>query len=87
MERLQTGILDEKTMALIAVGTAYGITCHPCLTKCVSFAKEAGANGEEIWEALKVAREVRDGASRKIEGWAEELLQGKGLAEKEEKCC
>jgi AhpD family alkylhydroperoxidase len=87
MEGLQTGILDEKTMALIAVGTAYGITCHPCLKKCVSMAKETGANGEEIWEAMKVARQVRDGASRKIEGWAEELLQGNRLVEKEGKCC
>lgn len=87
MERLQTGILDEKTMALIAVGMAYGTTCHPCLEKSIAAAKERGANGEEIWEAMRVARQVREGASRKIEGWAEELLRGKGLVGKEEKCC
>jgi AhpD family alkylhydroperoxidase len=59
--------LELKTTALVAVGASTAANCTGCLEKTVSMAKEAGADEEEIGEAVEIGRRVRAGAASKID--------------------
>ena len=65
--------LEVKTTALIAVGASTAANCAGCLEKTVSMAKEAGADEEEIGEALEIGRRVRAGAASKLDQFAKTL--------------
>jgi AhpD family alkylhydroperoxidase len=59
--------LEPKTTALIAVGASTAANCAGCLEKTVSMAKEAGADEEEIGEAVDIGRRVQVGAAKKLD--------------------
>lgn len=65
--------LEVKTTALIAVGASTAANCAGCLEKTVSMAKEAGANEEEIGEAVEIGSRVRAGAAAKLDQLAKSL--------------
>ena len=76
IERLRELIdmrLKVKTTALIAVGASTAANCAGCLEKTVSVAKEAGADEEEIGEAVEIGRRVRAGAASKLDQFATTL--------------
>ncbi len=54
--------LDEKTRELIAVGASITAHCEPCLEYHSKKAQEAGADEEEISEAIETGKRVRKGA-------------------------
>jgi AhpD family alkylhydroperoxidase len=70
--------LGLKSSALVAVGASTAANCIGCLEKTVSMAKEAGADDEEIAEAVEIGRRVRAGAASKLDDFATTLNSGPG---------
>ena len=66
--------MDIKTKELIAIGAAVTANCVPCLKYHVAKAKNAGVSDHEITEAIDVGRLVRQGAARKWDEEANQLL-------------
>ena len=66
--------MDERTKELVAVAAAIGGNCIPCLEwhykKCV----ELGITGDEIKEAIELAKTVKNVPIKKINELAENLL-------------
>jgi AhpD family alkylhydroperoxidase len=65
--------LEHKTLRLIAVGAALAANCQPCLEVNVKKACEAGADGQEIADAIEVGKMVRSGAATKMDAFAASL--------------
>ena len=72
--------LDNRIRELIAVGTAVGANCHPCLEYHVGKARELGIPDDEIADAIETGKMVRRGAQGKMDKLAVTLL-GKTQAE------
>jgi len=66
--------LEEYTRELIAVGAAVCTNCQPCLKYLVEKARGKGAREEDIAEAVRVGGKIRDGAARKMDGFADAFL-------------
>lgn len=62
--------LDRREGRLIAVGASITANCQPCLAINVSKALEAGADPQEVAEAIEVGRKVRAGAASKMDAFA-----------------
>ncbi|MDV3278354.1 MAG: carboxymuconolactone decarboxylase family protein [Nitrososphaerales archaeon] len=67
--------LDSKFRELVAVGASITANCKPCLEYHVGKARESGANGEEISEAVEVGKMVRRGAVSKTDQFALSLTE------------
>jgi AhpD family alkylhydroperoxidase len=59
---------------LIAIGAAIASNCEPCLDYHVGVARELGVADEEIAQAVKTARKVKETPARSILRAADELL-------------
>ncbi|MFH0944226.1 MAG: arsenosugar biosynthesis-associated peroxidase-like protein [Planctomycetota bacterium] len=59
----QEGALTSKTKHLIAMAVAHALQCSYCIDAHTSASASAGANLEEITEAIHVAAVIRGGAS------------------------
>ena len=57
------GALTSKTKHLIAVAVAHALQCSYCIDAHTSSSARAGANLDEITEAIHVAAVIRGGAS------------------------
>ncbi|MDH3513865.1 MAG: carboxymuconolactone decarboxylase family protein [Gammaproteobacteria bacterium] len=66
--------LDNRTKELIAVGTAIGANCYPCLGWYVSKARAQGIPDDEIAAAIEVGKLVRQGAHGNMDKRVSELL-------------
>ena len=66
--------MDVKVKELIAIGASVTANCKPCLEYHVTKAKENGATGEEIGEAITVAKMVRKGAGSKMDEFIPAVL-------------
>jgi AhpD family alkylhydroperoxidase len=55
--------MENRMKELIALGASVAANCQPCLHYHVGKAREAGANEQEIREAIGVAKIVREGAA------------------------
>ena len=75
--------MDKKTEEMIAIGVAYGINCLPCMEYHKKKGIEAGLTEEQMLGAIGIGVQVKNGASKKTKGYAEELF-GKIT---EEGCC
>jgi AhpD family alkylhydroperoxidase len=69
------GNLDKKTKELIAVACSVMADCMPCLEWHYQQAVTAGANQEEISEALAIAMSVSAGSKRAKYGPVVEKLE------------
>jgi len=69
------GNLDKKTKELIAVACSVMADCTPCLEWHYGQAVTAGANQEEISEALAIAMSVAAGSKRAKYGPVVEKLE------------
>ena len=67
--------LDMRIRELIAVGTAIGANCHPCLQHHVGKARDLGIPEDEIAEAIEAGRTVRKGAQGSMDKLANELVR------------
>jgi AhpD family alkylhydroperoxidase len=65
--------LNEKIKELIAVGASITASCQPCLEYHAGKALEAGADAEEIAEAIETGKLVRRGAASKMDRFAATL--------------
>jgi AhpD family alkylhydroperoxidase len=65
--------LDKRIKALIAIGASVAANCQPCLQSTVSMARKAGADDEQIAEAVEVGTRVRKGAAAKMDRFSAEL--------------
>ena len=78
--------LDCKVKELIAIGASITANCLPCLEYHSSKAKEAGANEEEITEAIAMGKMVRKGSSAKMDKCILTLFTNKTCASDDEEC-
>jgi len=62
--------MDNRIKELIAIGASITANCQPCLEYHVSKALESGASEQEIKEAIKVGKLVRQGAASKMDKFA-----------------
>jgi AhpD family alkylhydroperoxidase len=69
-------MLDDKIKELVAVGAAITANCQPCLEYHSAKARELGVADDDIFEAIKVAQQVRRGATAKIDRFAAEHVSG-----------
>jgi AhpD family alkylhydroperoxidase len=61
---------DERTRELIAVGASVTANCLPCLQHHIEKASAAGAEDQELDEAIEIAKMVRKGAASKMDSFA-----------------
>jgi AhpD family alkylhydroperoxidase len=62
--------LENRILALIAVGASVSTNCQPCLERNVSTAVKCGAATQEITEAIEIGKKVRQGAATKMDKFA-----------------
>jgi len=65
---------DDRIRELIAVGTAIGANCHPCLRYHTAKARDIGIPNDEIAQAIEVGKGIRKGAQGSIDKLVDELL-------------
>jgi 4-carboxymuconolactone decarboxylase len=51
--------LDKKEKELVALGTALGSNCIPCVVYHISEARKNGISDEQIREAIDIAEKVK----------------------------
>ena len=66
--------LDDRIRELIAVGTAIGANCHPCLKHHTAKARDLGIPNNELAEAIEVGKGIRKGAQGSMDKLVNELL-------------
>lgn len=66
--------LNEKTAELIAVAAAIAGNCEPCLKFHFSQAKKVGCSKDEIKEAMKIAKMVKESPIQTIYELADKLV-------------
>lgn len=66
--------LDNRMRELIAVGTAIGANCHPCLQYHTAKARDLNIPSDEIAEAIEVGKSIRKGAQGSMDKLVDELL-------------
>jgi AhpD family alkylhydroperoxidase len=62
--------LDNRILALIAVGASISANCQPCLERNVGTALKCGADTQQIAEAIEIGKKVRQGAAAKMDRFA-----------------
>ncbi len=66
--------LDNRTQALIAVGASVAANCQPCLQSAATLALEAGADGQQIADAIELGKRVRGCAASQMDRFALNLI-------------
>ena len=67
--------IDDKTKGLVSVGAAIAGNCFPCLTYHYKKCRRLGIPVDDIAEAIKMAKTVKEVPIKKIYELAEELLE------------
>jgi AhpD family alkylhydroperoxidase len=67
--------LEPRVLRLIAVGASITANCQPCLQSNINKALEAGADEQEIADAIEVGKRVRLGAALKMDEFVSSLEQ------------
>lgn len=75
--------LDDKTMELIAVGASMTAGCQPCLEYHAHKAQQKGATGDEVAEAIAVAKKVRGGGATEMDRFADGFINTEARSGKE----
>jgi AhpD family alkylhydroperoxidase len=65
--------LDNRTGSLIAVGASITANCQPWLEINRTRALKAGADAQEVADAVEIGRKVRAGAASKLDSFAATL--------------
>lgn len=72
--------LDTRIRELIALGSAIGANCHPCLRYHAERARQEGIPDDEIAEAIEVGKSIRTGARGSMDKLVDELLSERSAA-------
>ena len=67
--------LNEKVKELVAVGASITANCQPCLQYHVEKAQANGADSGEVEAAIEVGRQVRKGASAKMDQFSSSMKE------------
>jgi AhpD family alkylhydroperoxidase len=67
--------LNEKVKELVAVGASITANCQPCLQYHVEKALASGADSVEVKAAIEVGRQVRKGASAKMDQFSSSMKE------------
>jgi AhpD family alkylhydroperoxidase len=67
--------LTEKVKELVAVGASITANCQPCLQYHAEKAIAAGAGPGEISAAIEVGKQVRKGASAKMDQFSSSVKE------------
>ena len=67
--------LGEKVKELVAVGASITANCQPCLQFHVEKAQANGADSGETAAAIEVGKQVRKGASAKMDQFSSSLKE------------
>lgn len=67
--------LSEKVKELVAVGASITANCQPCLQYHSEKAEANGADSGEVKAAIEVGKQVRKGASAKMDAYSSELKE------------
>ena len=67
--------LNEKVKELVAVGASITANCQPCLQYHTEKALASGADSGEVKAAIEVGKQVRKGASAKMDSFSSELKE------------
>lgn len=67
--------LTEKVKELVAVGASITANCQPCLQYHVEKAIASGAESGEVKAAIEVGKQVRKGASTKMDQFSSNLKE------------
>lgn len=81
--------LSEKVKELVAVGASITANCQPCLQYHVEKALGAGAENGEVTAAIEVGKQVRKGASAKMDQFSAGMKETQPVpaGEKKSACC
>ncbi len=67
--------LNEKVKGLVAVGASITANCQPCLQHHVEKAQANGADSGEVQAAIEVGKQVRKGASAKMDQFSSSMKE------------
>ena len=67
--------LSEKVKELVAVGASITANCQPCLQYHAEKAQANGADSGEVTAAIEVGKQVRKGASAKMDQFSSSLKE------------
>jgi AhpD family alkylhydroperoxidase len=67
--------LSEKVKELVAVGASFTANCQPCIQYHVEKALANGADSGEVQAAIEVGKQVRKGASAKMDQFSSNLKE------------
>ena len=81
--------LSEKVKELVAVGASFTANCQPCIQYHAEKAFASGADSWEVQAAIEVGKQVRKGASAKMDQFSSSLkeIQPAPAESKESACC
>jgi AhpD family alkylhydroperoxidase len=82
-------VLSEKVKELVAVGASITANCQPCLQYHVEKAQANGADSGEVQAAIEVGKQVRKGASAKMDQFSSGMREVAPVPEETKKsaCC
>jgi AhpD family alkylhydroperoxidase len=67
--------LSEKVKELVAVGASFTVNCQPCIQYHAEKALANGADSGEVQAAIEVGKQVRKGASAKMDQFSSSLKE------------
>jgi AhpD family alkylhydroperoxidase len=81
--------LSEKVKELVAVGASITANCQPCLQYHAEKAQANGADAGEVKAAIEVGKQVRKGASAKMDQFSSSMKETQPVPadEKKSACC
>lgn len=79
--------IDNKTKELVAIGASVTANCQPCLQYHLAEARRFGAGEQEIADAIEVGKQVRRGASAKMDAFSSKLAPTPTASAEEAACC
>ncbi|MBI5906244.1 MAG: carboxymuconolactone decarboxylase family protein [Deltaproteobacteria bacterium] len=79
--------LSEKVKELVAVGASITANCQPCLQYHSEKAFTAGADSWEVKAAIEVGKQVRKGASAKMDQFAAAVKETQPAQAGEKSAC
>ncbi|MBP2677820.1 MAG: alkylhydroperoxidase like protein, AhpD family [Deltaproteobacteria bacterium] len=81
--------LNEKVKELVAVGASVTANCQPCLQYHVEKALASGADSGEVKASIEVGKQVRKGASAKMDQFSSGMKEIAPVPEETKKsaCC
>ena len=69
--------LDKKTKEFVAIGAAIGSNCEMCFKHHYNEAKKFGISKDEIWQAVQMAKAVKETPAKSILALAEKICNNK----------